>query len=145
VHPELVAEWHPTRNGDTNPGSVGAGSDIKRWWRCRECNHEWHAAPGDRSKGRGCPVCAPRRLAKSLSTAPRERSLAALYPHLLAEWHPTRNAGTDPYTVWPGSEQLLWWACQYCGAEWQAQPLWRKRSQRGGCRRCASRHRRRRA
>jgi hypothetical protein len=76
---------------------------------------------------------------KRRATANRDPSLGALHPHLLDEWHPTKNPGLDPYTLKPGSEKRVWWRCAYCGDEWQAPPLSRRRSPRGGCPTCAAR------
>lgn len=54
----------------TNPGlaaelvdaslatELRAGSDRKVRWRCR-LGHEWDASAANRSKGKGCPECAP--------------------------------------------------------------------------------------
>jgi Probable Zinc-ribbon domain len=30
THPQLAAEWHPTKNGDLRPENVAAGSHHKR-------------------------------------------------------------------------------------------------------------------
>ena len=62
LHPQLMDEWHPTRNRDLDPYKVGQYSRLKIWWRCRECGHDWRATPHDRAfSGRGCPVCGRRR------------------------------------------------------------------------------------
>ena len=34
THPQLVAEWHPTRNGDLRSDSFTAGSGKRIWWKC---------------------------------------------------------------------------------------------------------------
>ena len=33
-HLKLVAEWHPTKNGDLKPEDVVASSKRKVWWKC---------------------------------------------------------------------------------------------------------------
>ncbi|MGZ4532975.1 MAG: Helicase associated domain protein, partial [Mycobacteriaceae bacterium] len=56
--PHLVAEWHPTANGDLTPADVVAGTGEKLWWRCVENpNHEWRATGANRTRGRNCPMC----------------------------------------------------------------------------------------
>jgi hypothetical protein len=57
THPALVAEWHPTKNGDLTPADVFAGSGRKVWWLCEE-GHEWEAIGSSRTWGTGCPICA---------------------------------------------------------------------------------------
>ena len=34
--PNLVAEWHPTRNDNLTPDEIGCGSAKKVWWKCGE-------------------------------------------------------------------------------------------------------------
>ncbi len=42
--PELVAQWHPTKNGQLTPCDVTAGSGRKVWWKCpKGDDHEWPA------------------------------------------------------------------------------------------------------
>jgi Probable Zinc-ribbon domain/ROS/MUCR transcriptional regulator protein len=139
--PDLLQEWHPTRNGELDPATVGAGSERKVWWTCsnENCGNAWQAVVGDRAKrGLGCPACS-YRAGERRALAQADRSLGALYPQLLTEWHPTRNSGLDPYAIKPGSERQLWWQCSYCGRDWQAPANSRKRSARGGCPTCAIR------
>ncbi len=130
LHPKLLTEWHPVRNEGLDPFAVGTGSNLRAWWRCRECGFEWQAWPANRCKGTGCPQCAGR-------LTPRERSLAAVRPELLADWHPERNSGLDPWTIPPrSSHHWVWWRCQFCAHEWQTTPAGRGQSS-GGCRSCA--------
>ena len=47
-NPQLVAEWHPTKNRDLTPKDVTAGSNKKVWWQC-EKGHEWEAVIASRT------------------------------------------------------------------------------------------------
>ena len=99
----------------------------------------------DRTRPRptGCPACAlARHVARQArrGVPAREASFGARHPHLVAEWHPTRNGDLDPYAIKPHSERKVWWQCAQCGQEWQATPAARSRSPRGGCRSCAASH-----
>ena len=58
LQPELSQEWHPTKNGDLTPHHFSEHSGKKVWWKCSQCNLEWKADIGNRSKGVGCPNCA---------------------------------------------------------------------------------------
>jgi rubrerythrin len=60
--PQLLDEWHPALNGGLDPHTIKPGSEIKAWWRCRYCGHEWQAAPYARRKSThgGCRSCAAR-------------------------------------------------------------------------------------
>jgi rubrerythrin len=131
LRPDLLQEWHPTRNQNLDPATIGIGSGLKVWWRCKTCGHEWQAKPSSRV---GCPACSQRQRGE----VPRERSLGVLRPQLLEDWHPTRNEGVDPFATAVHSERKIWWRCHICAREWQATPATRSRSE-GGCRSCASR------
>lgn len=57
IHPELISEWHPTKNGNSQPNDFLAGSHIKAWWLC-EFGHSWKAGIVERHNGSGCPECS---------------------------------------------------------------------------------------
>jgi very-short-patch-repair endonuclease len=59
IHPELINEWHPTKNLPLKPEDISQGSRMKVWWKCsnKKCQHEWFTSISLRSKGRGCPKC----------------------------------------------------------------------------------------
>ena len=59
THPELVKEWHPTKNGDLKPTDIVAGSNKKVWWMCK-FGHEWEAVSFTRTKQSGCPFCSAK-------------------------------------------------------------------------------------
>lgn len=146
--PYLAAELHPTRNGNLDPFTVGQHSHRTLWWRSADCGHEWEMSPNERtSAGRGCPTCGKQRsiaatIRRNQAPIARERSLAARYPHLLAEWHPNRNDDLDPHALGAGSECKIWWRCATCGHEWQAAANDRTRPRPHGCPACARARRR---
>lgn len=56
THPEMLSEWHPTKN-EHNPGEVLAGSHYLATWFCKR-GHEWQAQVKNRAlRGDGCPIC----------------------------------------------------------------------------------------
>ncbi len=59
THPELAAEWHPTRNRPLTP--LGVLAHSMRWvsWRC-DRGHIWTASVRARTRGQPCPRCAQR-------------------------------------------------------------------------------------
>lgn len=61
LRPDLAEEWPPSRNRPTEPQSTGVGSNMKVWWKCRACGHEWSARVSSRASGAGCPECGPAR------------------------------------------------------------------------------------
>jgi hypothetical protein len=127
-HPELTAQWHPSRNGLLTPEQVTPGLSTRVWWNC-PAGHEWQASINSRVRGTGCPFCTGRR-------ATRERNLKSVHPELAAEWHPTKNGDLDPAHLSPRSAQRVWWECAQ-GHEWSATVL--NRSGGSGCPYCSGR------
>lgn len=111
--PELVAQWHPTKNGLLTPFDVTAGSGRKVWWKCpKGDDHEWPAIVANRVKGIGCPICSNQRVARS-------NSLGTVRPDLASQWHPDKNGDLTPFHVLPSSNRQIWWL-GVCGHEWDA-------------------------
>lgn len=61
THSLIAKEWHPTRNLPTLPDEVSKGSEVKIWWVCSVCSHEWEAFVYSRTAGKGCPACAVKK------------------------------------------------------------------------------------
>lgn len=114
--PELVREWHPTKNGDLKPDRINKTDQRKVWWLNPACGHEWQTTAHSRSKGSGCPACnRSKRTALRVGT----NDLASQKPELASEWHPTRNTALSPEQVSVGSGKTAWWLGP-CGHEWSA-------------------------
>lgn len=129
THPDIAAQWHPEKNGPLTPRDVSAGSKRQVWWQCSQ-GHVWQARIASRVAGRGCPVCAGRRI------VPGENDLAASHPALAAQWHPEKNGILTPQQVSPHSNCKVWWQCDR-GHAWQATPASRVRGR--GCPYCSGR------
>lgn len=120
LHPQIAAQWHPTRN-DLSADSITIWSKRKAWWRC-ENSHEWQAVVCNRAHfGYGCPYCAGQR--------PTETNcLAATHPHLLTSWHPKNNL--KPTEVMGKTNKKVWWICNH-GHEWEESVCNRTRPNQG--------------
>lgn len=104
-YPELVKEWHPTKNGELTPHQVTHGSKKKVWWLCREDQeHEWEATIRSRCNGTGCPFCSGLKV-------PKSKRLMFTHPLLVKEWHPTKNENLTPMDVSYGTHKKVWWLC----------------------------------
>lgn len=110
TNPELLSEWHPTKNKDITPKMINANTHKKFWWICN-MGHEWEAQPHNRIEGTGCPYCSGRFAIKG------ENDFSTLYPQLAEEWHPTLNR-IKANEVMPTSHNKVWWICGE-GHEWQ--------------------------
>lgn len=105
VHPELVSQWHPTKNGKLTPYLVEQNSSKRIHWMCSS-GHEWIARVYTRNKGVGCPYCSGRY--------PTDKNnLKKAYPQICQEWNYELNEkAPDEYT--PVSGQVVWWTCGKC-------------------------------
>lgn len=138
THPNLVKEWHPTKNKDLSPSMFVSGSERKVWWICSACGNEWPTTIKKRSIGRGCPKCGNVKKGESFSqTMTAENgSLAERYPNIAAQWHPTKNGSVMPTEVTCTTRKVFWWKCSE-GHEWDAPVVDRTRSE--GCPICSGR------
>ncbi len=111
--PDLVAEWAWDHNGDLDPAVLPAAARQRVVWRC--CltpAHVWETRVADRTaKPSFCPYHMGNRVHPS-------ESLAAYYPWLAAEWHPTANE-LRPDQVTRASGRDVAWRCEQ-GHEWRS-------------------------
>lgn len=131
--PELVKEWHKTKNID-NPERVSYASNKYAWWKCSKCNYEWKAKISNRSiLKRGCPCCSePAQV-----VVPGINDLKTKFPHIAKEWHPSKNGHWLPENFAGGASKKVWWQCPL-GHEYQA-TIGHRTAQNGtGCPMCYS-------
>jgi len=150
-HPEIAAEFHPTKNRklwpelqgswrpnqnrrvppkarETNrklrPSDLSVNSHEYVWWKCRARDHVWQAVVADRVRYQsGCPICTNQKVGE-------DNNLAVLEPALAKLWHPSRNLPLGPTDVVPGSAEVVWWRCSKSADHiWQA-PVYRAHRQR---------------
>ncbi len=133
--PDIAAEWHPEKNGNLTPNNVPKGTGKRVWWLCGE-GHEWEATVDSRTntspgRSRGCPECAksPKRFVND------ENRLSKKFPHLVAEWHLTKNGELTPDQVSYASMTEVWWICPE-EHEWES-PVYYRGFHGSGCRKCA--------
>lgn len=128
----LAREWHQTLNGELRASDVSPRSGRKVFWQCaRDARHVWQASVRHRALDEsGCPYCSGRR-------ATPDTSLAAVFPELAKQWHPTRNGAVTPDSLRPKSNVKVWWQCpRLARHEWQATPG--KRASGLGCPFCSN-------
>ncbi|PWR07356.1 hypothetical protein DKT69_34895 [Micromonospora sicca] len=125
AHPELAAQWHPTRNRRT-ADDIGEFSVRKIWWLSPCCGCEWQASPQQRltEPRHRCPVC------ESILDSLGERD-----PDLARQWH--RANALTPFHVKPYSSHVVRWVCPADAShEWEASVG--TRSAGTGCPHCST-------
>lgn len=110
-YPELIKQWHPTKNGTLTPNNITARSHTKVWWICNN-GHEYPSIISNRSRGWGCPYCANKKISNY-------NNFAVKYPEIAKQWHSSRNDKLTPQELAPTSSRIVWWICKR-GHEWKA-------------------------
>ena len=110
THPELIEEWHPTKNTLT-PTAVTSGSSQKVWW-LGSCGHEWFTNIAIRANGGKCPYCSGNKVLEGFN------DLATTHPTLSQEWVVNKNSKSIA-EVSAGSRYKAIWQCNK-GHEWEA-------------------------
>ena len=129
LRPELISEWHPTKNGKLTPWDITSRSNRLIWWKCKK-GHEWECSANNRFKNNtrcGCPYCSGHRVCI-------DNCLATVNPELAKEWHPTKNGKLTPWDITCGSARKIHWRCSKCKYEWVASIGSRNRGQGCPCR-----------
>lgn len=139
LYPDIAKEWHPTKNENLLPSQISCGSEIKPWWKCSVCGHEWQAIVYNRIRGHGCPKCASIKAGKIRSLPRKGESLLDKCPKLADEWNYDKNGDLTPDKVTVHSNKRVWWRCKK-GHEWES--LISNRSKGRGCPVCAKAKRR---
>lgn len=111
VRPDIAAEWNPTKNGETTPQLVTAGSTASIWWICDQ-GHEWSTPVARRVQAK-CPYCTNRKV------MPGFNDLETINPDAAAMWHNELNGDLKPSQVTPGARTRVWWQCKF-GHVWKA-------------------------
>jgi len=64
-NPELLKEWHSTKNKNLSPDNFSCKSGKIIWWECIKCKHEWRATIQCRNRGDKCPCCGNKVMLKN--------------------------------------------------------------------------------
>ena len=112
-YPELVKQWHPTKN-IINPTEIMPGTSKKVWWICSH-GHEYEQSINARVlHPNSCPICSGQRVAIGIN------DLHSKYPDVAKEWFQENNGNITQTSITWGSNKKFWWKCSKCGYKWQA-------------------------
>ena len=128
-YPNTAKFWHPTKNGELTPNMFAPGSHKKVWWLCPKCGYEWECKIEYRING-CCPRCVNQIITPGIN------DLQTKFPNIALQWHPTKNNELTPNMFSAGSSKKVWWLCDKCSHEWQAQINNRTHSKVARCPKC---------
>lgn len=66
MYPSLSEEWDYDKNND-DPSMYLPGSNVKKYWKCKECGRSYSATIWSRVHGRGCKICGYKSSSNKLS------------------------------------------------------------------------------
>ncbi len=133
THPKIAAQWHPIKNGKLTPNNTYAGTHKRIWWKCdKGIDHEWDTRCYERTgkDSTKCPVCSGNKVVKS-------NSLATTHPHLIQEWHQTKNYRKTPEDYISGSNKKVWWKCTTNDKHVWESAIWSRTGLETGCPYCS--------
>lgn len=108
THPEIAAQWHPTRNGILTPQQISSGYAKKVWMLCVQENHQVEVLIANCLLGNriiNCLYCSGKKV------LPGFNDIATTNPEMVKYWHPTKNGSLLPSQVTKGSKDKIWWTC----------------------------------
>lgn len=104
-------EWDFEQNHKLDLETILVSSGKRAKWICQNnSEHKWEAIIANRTKGRGCPYCAGKKVLY-------KESFGYSRSDLLTEWHYKKNE-TSPFTLSICSNKKVWWVCKV-GHEWE--------------------------
>ena len=138
THPEIAAQWHPTKNGSLTPEMVTAGSNQLAWWFLPYTDpstgktHYFEWVRTVTLKVRSLNEC-PYTAGHAVWTGYND--LQSCFPDIAEQWS-EKNRFMKPDKVYKFSKMKAWWKCPVCEAEWRTSI--NSRTTRGtGCPKCA--------
>lgn len=139
THPEVAAQWHPTKNGNLTPEMVTAGSNQLAWWFLPYTDpstgkihyFEWVRTVTLKVRSlNDCPYIAGHAVWTGYN------DLQSCFPDIAEQWS-EKNRFMKPDKVYKFSKMKAWWKCPVCGTEWRTSV--NSRTARGtGCPKCAA-------
>ena len=131
-YPDLVKQWHPTKNGEFTPNDFTHATRKKVWWLCSE-GHSFETEVRNRTRQKvgECPHC-PRHYASE------DNNLLLMFPEIAKEWHPTKNKDLTPSEVAPKTTKKAWWLCPN-GHSYETNISYRTRWKKSKCPYCLGR------
>jgi hypothetical protein len=105
THPELAAQWHPSKNGTLTPNSFTAINSDLVWWKCPK-GHEYQLQIKRRVKAKSCSVCSNTRLVQGIN------DFESRFPEIATSWILEMNGGKSPSSISAMSKAKYWWRCE---------------------------------
>ena len=105
LFPNIIKEWHPTKNGSLKPEYISAHTHKKMWWICSK-GHEYQMVVKHKTEDNcGCPICSNHKILSGFN------DLETLRPDIAKEWDYGKNKPLTPDKVAVSANYKVWWLC----------------------------------
>lgn len=127
--PDLIPQWHPTKNGTLQLKDLKVSDSHIVWWQCEKGeDHVWSTELKHRAlRVRGCPFCRGKMVCFSNSIANTK---------LIAEFDESKTE-KPANEIYKGYKKHVWWKCLEANHSWAVSPSVRMRGNR--CPECSGR------
>ena len=115
-HPK--AKYWSEKNGDVKPRNVTKFNNIKRWFKCGECEHEFQSSLCNISNGKWCPFCSNKSICRYDSC--RHCFNNSFASSDKAKYWSEKNGDVKPRDVFKSSHTKYWFKCGECEHEFQS-------------------------
>lgn len=107
---ELMAEWDWEKNNELgfNPNEITSHSGKKVWWVCAN-GHSFDATVANRSNGKGCPICAGRKVLVGYNDL-ETWCIKNNRLDLIKEFDKEKNSFSMK-EITKGCKKEVWWLC----------------------------------
>lgn len=98
--PELEKEWDKEKNADIDASAIMPSTNKKVWWIC-EKGHSYTCSVADKNRGKGCPICAGKKVLEEDSIFATDRVLVDKYwDYEKNSYSPKELPNTSKRKVW---------------------------------------------
>lgn len=100
LHPELENEWDEKKNEGVDKEKLMPNTNRKLWWTCKQ-GHSYECTAADRHRGKGCPICAGKKVVEEESIAVTDKHIVEKYwDYEKNSYKPTELPRTSKRRVW---------------------------------------------
>lgn len=108
-HP-MGASW--SQRNELTARQVLRGSEMRCWFRCRDCQHEFQSVPYSIKNDKLCPFCSHQSLCNEDACKSCYDKSCASYPLMVEEWSPENDC--TPRQVFLQSNRKYTFHCKKC-------------------------------
>lgn len=132
-YPDIDKYWIYELNQDVDILKVARMSNKERWFRCKQCLHQYFSTPNNFCSKKGCAYCGSKSLCTDSDCQQCYQNSLASFPNIDKYWS-SRNVEITPRQIFKNSNKEYFFHCKKCGHLYPC--VVSKFISRDGCRYC---------